>query len=81
MKSNDKLSGALKAISPETPIRSDLIQALAGRLDIVEPLRQEMEARRRAFHMGTVFGLILGVLATFWIFFRLVLGGFYIWDL
>lgn len=70
MKSNDKLIGALKALSPDIPARSDLLQALEGRLDKVEPLRQEIEAHRRAFRQGTVLGLTLGVLATL----RLILG-------
>ena len=66
MKSNDKLGVALKALSPDIPVRSDLLQALSGRLDKVDPLRQEREALRRAFRQGTVFGLILGILATLW---------------
>ena len=72
MKSNDKLCGAVKALAPEMPMRSDLLQALAGRLDKVEPLRQEMEARRRAFRQGVVIGLILGVVATLWLIFKMV---------
>ena len=72
MRSNDKLSGALKALSPDIPVRSDLLQALAGRLDKVEPLRQEMEARRRAFLQGTVLGLILGILASLWLIFNVL---------
>ena len=72
MKSNDKLCGAVKALAPEMPMRSDLLQALVGRLDKVEPLRQEMEARRRAFCRGVVIGLILGVAATLWLIFNMV---------
>ena len=72
MKPNDKLSGALKALAPDIPMRSDLLQALTGRLDKVEPLRQEMEARRRAFFQGVVIGLILGVVATLWLIFKMV---------
>lgn len=75
MKSNDKLSGALKALAPDIPMRSDLLQALTGRLNKVEPLRQEMEARRHAFHQGTIFGLILGVLASIWLVFNVLFGG------
>lgn len=72
MKSNDKLCGAVKTLAPEIPMRSDLLQALAGRLDKVEPLRQEMEASRRAFRQGVVIGLILGVVATLWLIFKMV---------
>lgn len=72
MKSNDKLCGAVKALAPEVPMRSDLLQALAGRLDKVEPLRQEMEVRRRVFCQGVVIGLILGVVATLWLIFNMV---------
>ena len=75
MKSNDKLCGAVKALAPEIPVRSDLLQTLAGRLDKVEPLRQEMVARRRAFRQGVVIGFILGALATLWLIFSVLFGG------
>ena len=77
MKTNDKLNGALKTLTLDVPMRADLLQALAGRLDNVEPLRQELESRRRAFRQGALLGFILGVLATLWLLCRVLPGVFY----
>lgn len=75
MKSKDKLADALRSCGPTLFILPDSLQTLSSRLDKVEPLSREVEAKRRSFRQGALIGMSLGILATLSLI-RVLLPGF-----